>query len=223
MVVCSFWISDSLLPGERLKASYLVKSVGISTLPIVRVRSNEAIGSPPLAKESKREYGLYSSLSAAAAVLVTILGWAIQSRRSGIAILASAPTSKQTLIRYIAMRAGVVGFNRSPEVVGADLSYLRASDILVGMAHADPGLTYQCSLANQALLLVSNMATDSITLIISNAERMQMTPMDDLASMLRERAVSLSEVVRLRKVIDDFIDNPALFAVNAALKKPRAA
>lgn len=212
---------DSLLPGERVGASYLIKSsAAASMVPRVHVRSAEVVGDLP--GRDEKGGGLSSGLLSALSVVIGLLASATVFRKKAIRVATSLsqPADKQLLIRYIAARAGVLDFASHPAVVSQELSYLGASDILLNMYLQEPALRVCCASASQAMLLVEGLQKNSRMLIIRNIEHILGASFDKEAKMLESKAVSISDGVAFRVVIDKFLDNPPLFFMGAALSSP---
>lgn len=202
----------SLHPGENLTLAAMVLIPQPTVEPKFVLRSKEVLGTaaadPPAGRE--RRLDLFGAILAAASVFAMSLGVMLKLRGGGLPF---GPASKQDVLFYIAGRLGLSSISDEMRLADARLTYLRMADILLSHGlHAQGPERDKAIQGVKALLLIRDMARVSRDVVISNLKALQGNEYaEEAVTLLRQKAVSMDDVLELRRRIDAFISNEAVF------------
>lgn len=202
----------SLHPSENLTLAAMVLIPQPTMEPKFVLRSKEVLGTeaidPPAGREGRLDF--IGAILTGISVFAMSLAAMLKIRGGGLPF---NPGSKQDVLFFIAGRLGLSTISDEMRLAEARLTYLRMADIL--LAHGLSAQSPEKEKAIQglkALLLIRDMARVSREVVINNLKMLEGNEyVEEAIGILRQKAVSIDDVLELRKRIDEFINNELLF------------
>lgn len=202
--------APTLLPGEQFSVSLMLNSSpSEQTALIVVARSEQVLGSAahlnPIDKSQASEY-LGSAL---AALSVFVMSLAFIVRKT---IRPMISHNKEDALYYLFTKLDLAETSNRLQL-NSDTTYLRSADFLLSYGLKSNDKERQKSINGlKCLLLISNIATTSEEIIMRNIKMLEGTGFseNEIAS-LKSIATPVSEPMRLRENIDQFLAAPTKF------------
>lgn len=208
---------DTLHPGESFSISLMLIATNNQPTINLVLRSKEVLGivEKSTKSEGKTSLDFISAVAAGASVFIMALFFISRNKNHDIYPLIS---EKPHILFYIAARLGLTDIVDKYGIKTGDITFIRFGDLLLakGMV-CDHEEKAKVLLALKSLLLINQIASESREQIVRNIKIL-----DDNNYSQKEidliksnaKAISKSNHPELRDLIDDYINNPAMFQNN---------
>lgn len=204
---------EVLHPTEAFTVSIMLNSENAEETLDVVLRSKEVLGehlSPIDPKKTKSSF--WSALLSAFSVFLMAIYFLTKSSANGTF---STLKYKPDIIYYLAARFGFKDILISYGINNGSVTYLRFSDMLLGIAQSERSEKAKVISCLKCLLLVKTISETSRAQIIGNIKLLES---DDFSQneidLIIERAEEISEIKKIKENIEEFIINSSAFLTN---------
>lgn len=201
---------EKLHPAEFFTVSIMqANDTKDSTIEIV-LRSKEVLGSQLINSNRGNTLFLTSALASGFSVFVmSLLVLTKGVRGNSVSYLDG---NKSNFLFYIAAKFNFDCIISKYSITDINISYLRFGDMLYAIAYrGDHEKRESAILALKCMLLNKTIATSSRDLIIRNILNLDGKLSKEEINALNKRSVSVSKVVEIRNLIDEYVESPAGF------------
>lgn len=192
-------------PSESFTISAMLFTPQTGISPDFNLRSKEILGKQYTAnsEQSTTELDLQGAILAAISVFVMAL--LVITKR--IPIFGFLTGSKQDILFYITARLNLPAISKEMQLIDTNLTYLRMADILLAHGLKSDDVERENTLkALKCLLLVSGIADISQAIVTDNIKLLEGDLFsDEEAQLLRSKAVSITDQLKMREQINQFI------------------
>jgi len=211
---------ETLHPEESFTISLmLIAKDGQNKIDVV-LRSKEALGTEFRGSDTEKNNTLdfISALATALSVFFMSMYFINRFRKGGVTKLFHI--EKPNVLFFIAARFGFVEIIRQYGINEGNVTYLRFADMLYAKGvDGDEKEAFKACLALKCMLLNSTIAELSRNVVIDNIKAIEGDEFSiDEINLLKEKACDASELLKLRRMVDEFSAAPAVF-----LSKPEKA
>lgn len=208
-VIVSFPI---LHPGESLTVAAMVLVPEPLIEPKFVLRSREVLGATAVDPPARGEKQLDWAGAALAAISVFAMSTALMFKLRGGGLL-FGPGSKQDALFYIMGRVGLDSIGDEMRLADSRITFLRMADILLSHGLRSSNQEKEKAITGlKALLLIHDMAQISREIVIANLKTLAGNDFtDDMVESLRERAVSIDDVLELRRRVGALVADEVAF------------
>lgn len=205
---------DTLHPDESFSISLMLIAQNEQPTINIVLRSKEVLGTLEKSNkpEEKKSLDFISALATGTSVFVMALFIMSRIKRNDFAPLL---TEKPHILFYIAARLGLIDIVDKYGIDEGDITFLRFGDLLLAKGiNCDNEQKEKIVLALKSLLLIDQIASGSKKQIERNIKILEGNDYSQEEIELiksNAKAISKSTHPALRDLIDDYINDPALF------------
>jgi len=204
---------ETLHPEESFTISLmLIAKDGQNKIDVV-LRSKEVLGTEFRGTDTEKNNtpDFLSALAVALSVFIMSMYFINRFKKGGVANIFNV--EKPNVLFFIAAKFGFVEIVRLYGINEGNITYLRFADMLYAKGvNGNEEEAFKVCVALKCMLLNSTIAELSRNVVIDNIKAIEGDEFSvDEINLLKERACDSSELLKLRRMIDEFSAAPAVF------------